>query len=1122
MPHIAASAKRCLTFALLCQLLILFPVHTANALEKAVVQLKWLHHFQFAGYYAALEKGFYREAGLDVTLIEGSPNTEVEKEVVSGRADFGVGTSALLLHRAKGEDLVVLGQIFQHSPAIFLAPRKTGIRSIADMAGRRFMYSNQHGDLLAILKKNGIEEHGIVQVPHQGDPRDLISGKAEVMIAYNFNEPFILEQAGEPYLSFSPMTYGIDFYGDNFFSTRKLINERPAFVKAFRTATLRGWQYALTHKSEIAELILAKYSREKNKEWLLFEANQLETIIQPDVVELGYQNPIRWQQINRTFVDLGMIPDGIDPTAIIYSPDNGHDYRLLTATILVSGIIVAILTMIALTFRRLNRKLQTEIADRKLAEDELRKSEKKYASIFDVLPDMVGITRQADGCFIEVNRGFERCTGWTREEAIGRSSLDLGLWDRETRTRAIEIMMKEGHLADFEFELIPKSGARRIGAMFIMPMTLEGIEYNCFMARDITEVRHAEGKLKEYTALLKATIESMPYDFFAIDSSGRYFMQSATSINNWGDVRGKRLEELDVDPGLKRKWLEKNQRALTGETISEETEFTAGSEKFYQLEFLAPIRDDQGEIHGILGFNIDQTPQKTALESLRVSTEKLRMSEAKYRRLYEGMVDGYAMVTMDGLILEYNESFRNMLHYTHEELTHLTYRDITPQRWHAAEKKIITEQVLPRGYSDLYEKELQCKDGSVFPVELRTALISDEDGAPSAMWAIVRDISEREAVQRERLKTQKLESLGVLAGGIAHDFNNILTVIMGNISFAKLDMDESRSGYQPLARAELATLKAAELAKQLLVFAKGGQPIKKAVSLEQILREAIALALSGTNVLGIVDVTTPLNVVEADEGQINQSFHNIILNAVQAMPGGGNLTVHGSNVTLNEANRLGLQPGEYVQLSFSDEGCGISASDQKKIFDPYFTTKAGGSGLGLASTHAIIKRHGGQITVSSSVGKGTTITVYLPSLGTMADDSPLPEETAIEPTAGGSVLVMDDDEMVRDLASITLNRFGYSVTTCKDGNSAVSLYRTAMEQGTPFTLVIMDLTIPGGMGGVEAAREILSFDPEARLVVSSGYSDDPVMANYTEFGFCGAIEKPYRVKDIANILRRAK
>jgi CheY-like chemotaxis protein len=240
------------------------------------------------------------------------------------------------------------------------------------------------------------------------------------------------------------------------------------------------------------------------------------------------------------------------------------------------------------------------------------------------------------------------------------------------------------------------------------------------------------------------------------------------------------------------------------------------------------------------------------------------------------------------------------------------------------------------------------------------------------------------------------------------------------------------------------------------------------------------------------------------------------------MPDGGRLHVSGENVALPEDNCHCLPAGDYVRISFSDEGCGIADEDLKRIFDPYFTTKAGGTGLGLASTYTIVRKHDGQITVSSVPGTGTTFTILLPSLGEILIPEEIKEYTTVEGHGTGSILVMDDDEMVRELAGITLRRFGYVVTACVNGSDAISLYKAAREEGCPFSLVIMDLTIPGSMGGIEAARQILAFDSGAHLIVSSGYSEDPVMANYTDYGFCASIEKPYRVEDISGILLRLK
>ena len=354
-----------LTTVLVAGAILLAVALPAYALEKATVQLKWKHHFQFAGYYAALEKGFYRDAGLDVTILEGGPSTDVEGEVASGKVDFGIGTSALLLKRAEGQDFVVLGQVFQHSPAVLLTLRASGIRTVRDMAGRRFMVSENQGDLLALLKRNGIEENRITKVPHQGDPRDLIRGKADVMVAYSFNEPFVMEQAGEPYLIFSPRAMGIDFYGDNFFTTGRLARGRPKFVGAFREATLRGWRYALDNKKEIVDLIRTKYSRGMSREWLMFEANQVDDLVQQKLVEIGYQSPSRWQYISDAFADLGMLPKGFYAEPIMYEPEPAGNYKPLITVIGVAAIVISLLAWLVMTFRNLSMKLSTEIEERK-------------------------------------------------------------------------------------------------------------------------------------------------------------------------------------------------------------------------------------------------------------------------------------------------------------------------------------------------------------------------------------------------------------------------------------------------------------------------------------------------------------------------------------------------------------------------------------------------------------------------------------------------------------------------------------------------------------------------------------------------------------------------------------
>ncbi|MBC8018065.1 MAG: PAS domain S-box protein [Verrucomicrobia bacterium] len=470
-------------------------------------------------------------------------------------------------------------------------------------------------------------------------------------------------------------------------------------------------------------------------------------------------------------------------------------------------------------------------------------------------------------------------------------------------------------------------------------------------------------------------------------------------------------------------------------------------------------------------------------------------------------------LTPDAKFWDVNEAAEKLLGYTHEQFLCMSVFDIDPiftaERWPSHWEE------LKRTGSLQFETINRTRDGHDIPVEITANYCRYNDREYNC--AIVRDITERRILQDERIKGQKLESLGVLAGGIAHDFNNILTGIMGNVSFARTFIDESHRSSKILEQAEKASQRAADLAHQLLTFAKGGQPIKKTVSARQIIEASASLVLHGSNVVSAITIPDSLYAIDADEGQISQAFNNIIINAVQAMPDGGTITISAENVTLDSANMMSLAAGKYIKITFTDTGCGISPEEQQKIFDPYFTTKPSGNGLGLASVYSIISKHDGHISVRSMVGRGTTFYILLPAANRNITETEA-DTTAVKTGEHYTLLVMDDEELIRNLASDMLADQGYHVQTCSNGDEAVALYTAAKAAGVPFSAVIMDLTIPGGMGGKEAAQHILRIDPQACLVVSSGYSNDPVMADYARFGFCSTIVKPYSLTEIAQVL----
>lgn len=388
----------------------------------------------------------------------------------------------------------------------------------------------------------------------------------------------------------------------------------------------------------------------------------------------------------------------------------------------------------------------------------------------------------------------------------------------------------------------------------------------------------------------------------------------------------------------------------------------------------------------------------------------------------------------------------------------------------------------------------------------------------------IREQMEREGrLQVELARAGKLESLGLLAGGIAHDFNNLLTVLMGNISLVRLDPVLGRDSAESLAQAEKAAGRARDLTQQLLTFAKGGAPLRTAVSLPEVVREVSEFALHGSQVRCCFDLADDLWTADVDKGQIGQVVQNIVINALQAMPDGGVLDVAMSNQDVGADLAGVLAPGRYVRLDFTDHGPGISQADLSRIFDPYFTTKRQGSGLGLATVHSIVKKHAGFITAESEIGRGTTFRIWLPAAAAgVVPAAPLvaPPVSVVNGHAGARVLLMDDEEFIRNLGTSILKRYGYRPTAVGDGQAALTEYRQARETGEPYQLVILDLTIPGGMGGRQTIEELLKLDPGVRAIVSSGYSNDLVLANYQAHGFRGMISKPYDVADFAHAVER--
>jgi two-component system cell cycle sensor histidine kinase/response regulator CckA len=626
--------------------------------------------------------------------------------------------------------------------------------------------------------------------------------------------------------------------------------------------------------------------------------------------------------------------------------------------------------------------------------------------------------------------------------------------------------------------------------------------------------RAAEQALGRSQTRLNLVLEQLPAVLWTVDPTLRFTSSTGGGLAGLGlkpgEVVGRTLMEFFGTTDLDLPPIAAHLRALKGESVAYDT--TWGG-RLYESR-LEPFRGPDGLISGVIGVAHDVTLMKEAYAELAKSME----------RFHDLVQD------LDGIVWEAEPDVHAAPRFTfvsRKAESILGY----PARRFMDEPGFWLEVVHPEDRSRVLETlrrvaadrrphhmEYRARHADGRCILLRHSLrpVGSPVGRP-ALRGLILDITEQDALQREALRAQKLDSIGLLAGGLAHDFNNLLTGILGHLSLARVEPGAPDALRGHLGAAEEGVTRARELTARLLTFARGGAPVRRVAAVGDLLRETVDFSLRGLAVDG--RVTTPPDLWNAavDETQVSQVFSNLALNALQAMPRGGRLEVRAENVRLPRGNSLSLRPGPYVRVTFKDEGVGIPPADLPRIFEPYFTTKEGGSGLGLATAWSVLRRHEGHIAVESDAGRGAAFTLHLPATGEAAE-----REAA---AAGGQVvggtgriLVVDDEPMIRALLRELLEHLGYEVETAAEGGEAVRLFEAAAQAGRGFDLLILDLTIRGGIGGRETIARIRARHPEARAIVSSGYSNDPVMARHREHGFAGVLSKPYTLEDLSSLL----
>lgn len=494
-----------------------------------------------------------------------------------------------------------------------------------------------------------------------------------------------------------------------------------------------------------------------------------------------------------------------------------------------------------------------------------------------------------------------------------------------------------------------------------------------------------------------------------------------------------------------------------------------------------------------------------------------------YRAAFAASDDALSLLSRDRAILDANDALARLSRYSRRQLTEIPFDALFPKR--SDHRHLLTRERLIRNAPLFtFQTRLRTQTREDIPVSIAISPLPGSGCTEPVFQAHISDIAGTScaatALSRECRTSDRLRSLGDLAGGIAHNFNNILMGIYGNITLAKLEMSQASDALAHLEKAEDSMEGAVKLTRQLLTFARGGEPVKERFPPGPFVEETARFNLSGSSVRLEMKPADALWPINADKEQIGQVVGNIVINARQAMTRGGTLTIRLENTTLLKDNLLTIARGSYLKLTFKDRGPGVSESDLNRIFDPYFSTKPDGNGMGLSICHSIVTKHNGDISVASQLGSGTIVTVYLPAEPPEASKEGNMTTQGLNTKARARILVMDDEEHIRSITRKMLEKFGHAVALTKDGEEAVTEYKNAMSQEDAYDLVIMDLTVPGGKGGKEASTEILEFDPNARILVSSGYSNDPVMADYKTHGLKGIIAKPYRLTELKETVER--
>ena len=988
------------------------------ALEPVRLQLKWSHQFQFAGYYAAIAQGFYAEEGFAVTLIEGESTRSPRAAVLAGEAEFGVSGSDLALGYLEGEPLVVLAAIFQHSPYALLALQSSGIRTPADLKGRRVMLRGgaSSTEIYAMLERAGVHRADFEEIALSFRHEELLEGKADAMSIYLTDQPFFEGVSGAETVVLRPLAYGVDFYGDCLFTTRALLDERRERVEAFRAASLKGWRYAMENPAEIIAYIQQNYPGKRSEAQLQNEADQMQALILPQLVPMGNMNPERWDRIAETYRDVGMTDSTLDMWPFQFQERRGFDpatrRRLLWYLVPLATIVASWMAFLIHFNRRLatrvrertadletlNRDLAEEAARRGEAEAAFRRGEEYYRTLLERLPVGVALSRM-NGDLVFVNVACAEMMGRTVEQTLQLSYWDITPEDyREMEQGVLDTIVSTGRVGPFEKEYIHAAGHRVPVRLSAILVERDGETFIWAFVEDITVIREAQDALARREEQYRTIFESIPLGLIISNADGSTAEINPAAHKMHGHTREEFLALSPAEfihPSSLPDFERSRRKALAGGDFFVKAKDIRKDGSVVEIEVTGVAFHHHG-IAQHLGIIQDITARVRAEEALH-------QSEERFRTIVETTKEWIWEIDLAGRHIYCNPAIESILGYPPEEFLRLeTMKLLHP------EDVVRVAEALPMhikqrvGWENWVLRWCH-RDGSWRHLESNAAPVLDCHGALSGFRGVDRDITDRieaerlirdsmealarhqehlEALVRERtaaleqaqadlIRKERLATLGQLIGTVSHEIRNPLGTIRGSVfSIGQMIKKQDYSRIEPvLVRAERNIIRCDRIIEELLDFTRTRRLDRQPTALDAWLKDVLedVPASDGITYVWALAADTMISI---DREQLRRAIVNLANNATQAMAEEG---ASGNVLRIATA----LADGE-VEIAIADQGAGIPPEYMEKIFEPLFSTKGFGVGLGIPIIKDIIEAHGGRLVYDSTVGQGTTVRIWLP------------------------------------------------------------------------------------------------------------------------------------------------